>query len=165
MNSMLLYALIVISVILCLALFPLYIAGEIAKKNNAKLILSRATNLLTRYNKLSIGMTEEEMLNIMNFRYDKSCTEEYTSYRFVFISKGGSGSTEGYVAGGPLWDGRFAMSGRTSGSSEQHDESVVVIKCKNGKVTEIMPYNMSVNIIPKDYKKLLEFGKSLGIFP
>ena len=110
-------------------------------------------------------MTEEAMLSTMNFRYDRSRTESYTSYRFVFVSKGGSGSTAGYIAGGPAIDGRFTMSGRMAGSSEQHDESVVVVKCVNSKVSEIMPYNMSTNIIPKDYRKLLEFGKDLGIFP
>ena len=49
------------------------------------------------------------------------------------------------------------------GYSEQHDESVVIIKCINNKVIEITPYNMSSIQIPNSYYKLVDLANLIGI--
>lgn len=73
-------------------------------------------------------MSEQEMINIMNFRYDKTSSTEGNIYRFVFLSKGGSSFTSGSIAGhgGPNVNGVFTQNlyGSMYGESESHDESV-----------------------------------------
>lgn len=107
-------------------------------------------DLFSRHNKLSIGMSEEEMLKIMDFRFDKMCEEDKTTYRYVFRTRGGSGSSYGSI--NTNFDGR--ISGSSSSYSEQHDEISVSVECIEGKVTKIIPYNMNELEIPLNYLSL-----------
>lgn len=47
--------------------------------------------------------------------------------------------------------------------SEQHDESVVIIKCINDKVIEITPYNMSSIQILNSYDELVDLANLIEI--
>ena len=51
------------------------------------------------------------------------------------------------------------MQGYLSGSSEIHDESVVIIKCIDGKVTEVLPYNMNISL-PNNYNDLRKLASN-----
>lgn len=97
------------------------------------------------------------MLETMNYRSDKISEENKTTYRFIFLSRGGSGENSGFITSISNIIGYFY------GYSEQHDESSVTIECKDNKVIKIIPYNMSNIIIPTNYRMLLRFADNLGI--
>ena len=112
-----------------LSIFIILIHRKVVKKNHIKSLKNNLNHIFTRYTLITIDMPEHVMLSIMNFKYDKSITTEYTLYRFVYITKGSSGSVNG---------GMYGNIGYISGSSEIHDESVVIIKCIDGKVKEVI---------------------------
>lgn len=156
--------LFIIVILLVPILFVVYIIilNKKQKKNRAW-FLEQLNDLFNRHNKLFIGMSEQEMLNTMNFRFDKNLSEDCTTYRFVFIPKGGSGSHSG-VLYGSVNNGNGGISGFSSGSSETHDESIVIVECKDNKVTKVNPYNMSNVQFPFNMYKLATLANSCGIY-
>ena len=132
-------------------------------KKEKSLLINEITDTLTRYKKIKLNMNENEMLSTMNFRYDKSMSNESTIYRFIYITRGGSGSVGGYISSGYNSNIINSTHGSMFGYSEQHDESVVIIKCINDKVIEITPYNMSSIQIPNSYDELVDLANFLGI--
>ena len=136
----------------------------ISRYNKEKaLLIDEITDTLTRYKKVKLNMNENEMLSTMNFRYDKSMSNESTIYRFIYITRGGSGSVSGYISSGYNSNIRNSTHGSMFGYSEQHDESLVIIKCINNKVIEITPYNMSSIQIPNSYYELVDLANLIGI--
>ena len=162
MNVYAMLFIIGVSGILFLLFLPLYIVGEQNKKKIRQSILSQLNDLFTKHLKIQIGMSEQDMIDIMKFRYDRSCEESKNTYRFVYITKGSSGETHGYM-GTSYFDNHQYINGSIHGSSESHDESIVIIECKDGKVTKIQPYNMNNINIPASYSKLLKFADSFNI--
>lgn len=156
------YIIPVALILVAILLVILAIIGESKKKRYRQRILDALSDLFYRHNKLSIGMSESEMIDIMDFRFDKTCEEDKTTYRFVFVTRGGSGESHGFI-GGRMANNYGSLYGESHGYSEQHDESYVVVECKENKVTKILPYNMNDIRIPLDYAKLLRFADNLGI--
>ena len=162
-NSNLYLILLCIIVVLFLSAIIIPICITIIKHNKYKVLLTnKLSDVLTRYKRIQLNMNENEMLTIMNFRHDKSMTTEFTTYRYVYINKGGSGETRGYM-GTSYFNNHQYINGSIYGSSESHDESVVIIKCVNGKVTEVNPYNMSSIQIPTSYNELIDLANLIGI--
>lgn len=120
-------------------------------------------SLFSAHNELFIGMPEFEMLQTMNFRYDRTCEEGKTIYRYTFRTRGGYGSLHGSIYGAGQLD--VPIRGEINGYSEQHDESYVLVECKENKVIKIMPYNMSdiSALIPSDYQSLAHLANCYGI--
>ena len=124
-------------------------------------------NKLNAYKKVKLNMDEIDMLVAMNHHYDKTTSLDGNIYRFVYITRGGSSKIKGSI-NGATWSSTTpgltgAIQGSINGSSEQHDESVVVIRCKDNKVIEISPYNMSSISLPTTYATLIQLAKQLNI--
>ena len=134
------------------------------RKKITQFIHKQCQDLFYRHKKIFIGMPENVMLETMNYRSDKISEENKTTYRFVFLSRGGSGESSGFITSTQNINNNISgIYGSSYGYSEQHDESSVTIECKNSKVTKISPYNMNNIMIPTDYRMLLRFADNLGI--
>lgn len=154
MNDYIVFLVFIFFVILIIMLFILGFIGKFSRRKISAKIINKINYLISRYNEITIGMDETTMLTIMEYKYDKLSEEDKTTYRFIYITKGGSGTTTGIAYNG---------TGGISGYSESHDESSVTIECKNNKVTKILPYNMNNIMIPCDYGQLITFAATLGI--
>lgn len=148
----LVYAIIILAIIVSVV----YIVYQ--KRKYTPRIYAQLEDLFHRHNKLSIGMSETRMLQTMNFRYDRTCEEGKTTYRYVFVTRGGSGSSYGTIQ-----NVSGNIRGYSSGYSEQHDESSVTVECKDNRVIKIAPYNMNNINIPKNYFALQKFANDLGV--
>lgn len=157
-----------IGAIVIIVLFVIICAVSNAKtEERIPYITKDIKNKLNAYKKVKLNMDEIDMLAVMNYRYDKTMSLDSNIYRFVYITKGGSSKLKGSISG-VTWSSNApgltgTMQGSINGSSEQHDESVVVIKCKDNKVIEISPYNMSSISLPTTYAALIQLAKQLNI--
>ena len=157
------FKIIIYLVIAAMLLVVLGIRGAYMQIKYRRRISNMLSDLFSRHNKLSVGMSETEMLQTMDFRFDKTCEEDKTTYRYVFVTKGSSGETHGYLSGSMGGSMGGSMYGESHGYSEQHDESCVIVECKDNKVTKVSPYNMNDIRVPTEYGRLLRFANDLGI--